>query len=340
MGGIMAEKTVSQRAPRTGIANVATRARVSPATVSRVLNGDPRVGETYRQRVEQAVRDLDYRPNRVAQSMRKQRSQVIGVVISDIENPHFSEMVRALEDTAYGAGFPVIVCNTDESSEKQRDYLRVLIAERVLGVVIAPSDPEGAEIAELLDDGIPVVAFDREVADPRADAVVADNVAAARMATNLLVEAGHREIAFVGGRPAVETGSERLLGYELAMRAAGLPPRSVDGAFRLETAGAVVRELLTGPSVPTAFVIANNLMTLGALGAMQDAGARAAVVAFDDPPWAPFISPPLTTLAQPVRRMAEDAMELLLQRVSGERTEPRRIIHRFEPRLRGSLSPA
>lgn len=340
------EKTlslISKSEPRAGIADVASRAGVSQATVSRVLNGDPRVGDSYRQRVEKAVKELDYRPNRIARSLRTQRSQVIGVVVSDIENPHFSEMVRAVEDSAYGAGYPVIVCNTDESPAKQRDYLRILISEQVLGVIISPSDPQGPEIAELLDDDIPVVAFDREVADPRADAVVADNIAAAREATELTIEAGHRDIVFVGGRTTVETGSERQLGYELAMQAADLTPRSIDGAFRLETAGEAVNDLLrSGRDVPSALVIANNLMTLGALGAIQDVGVsahRPTIVALDDPPWAPFINPPLTTLAQPVRRMAEDAMELLLQRVSRERTAPRRITHRFELRLRGTLRP-
>jgi len=159
----LVRETISQhdRSERTGIAEVARRASVSASTVSRVLNGDSRVGEAYRRRVMRAVAELNYRPNRLARNLRKQRSASIGIVVSDIENPHFTEMVRAVEDHAYRAGHAVLVCNTDETPDKQRVYLDVMLDERVLGVIISPSDPGGPEIGTLLDAGIPVIAFDR-----------------------------------------------------------------------------------------------------------------------------------------------------------------------------------
>ncbi len=322
------------------LADVARHAAVSPATVSRVLNGDPRVGESYRVRVLRVARELGYRPNQLARSLRRQRSGMIGVVVPDIENPHFGEMVRAVEDQAYDSGYCVLVCNTDETPEKQRTYLETMIDERVLGVIISPSDPAGAEITTLLDQGTPVVAFDREVADPRADAVLADNVKATRLAARLLIEERHTEITYVGGKTGVETGAERLAGYEMAAREAGITPRTVDGDFRLESSEAAVRGLLEGEHPPTALIIANNLMTLGALRAIRAAALRLpddlSLVGIDDPAWAALVDPPLTTLAQPVRRMATDAMELLLQRVTGARNEPRRIVHAFELRRRDS----
>jgi LacI family transcriptional regulator len=335
-------ESISQQgaSERTGIAEVARRASVSASTVSRVLNGDARVGEAYRRRVLRAVEELDYRPNRLARNLRKQRSASIGIVVSDIENPHFTEMVRAVEDLAYREGHTVLVCNTDETPDKQRVYLDVMLDERVLGVIISPSDPAGAEIGKLLDAGIPVIAFDREVADPRADAVIADNVGGTRTAVELLLSQGRRDLVLVVGGRDVETGAERLDGFTLAMRAAGLEPRSVDGNFRIDEAYEAVRELLAGPHRPEGLVVANNLMTLGALRAIREAGVgvpdELALVAIDDPPWAPFVEPPLTTLAQPVRKMAADAMELLLQRVAGTRAEPRRILHSFELRVRAS----
>lgn len=332
------------RRAAVGIKDVASRAEVSPATVSRVLNDDPNVGEQYRRRVLEAVAELDYRPNRLARNLRMQRSATIGVVVSDIENPHFSETVRAVEDLAYQRGYRVLVCNTDESPAKQRDYLGQLADERVLGVILSPSDPSGAEITEMIDAGIPVVAYDREVADPRADVVIADNVRAAWAATQLLIDAGHRDIAYVGGRREVETGAERLDGFELTMRAAGLVPRSADGAFKLDRARAAVGALLSEPKRPTALVVGNNLMTVGALGAIRDHALRVpddiALVGIDDTFWAEFVDPPLTTVAQPIRRMAADAMELLLDRVAGTRTEPRRIVHDFELRRRVSCGTA
>jgi LacI family transcriptional regulator len=329
----------------TTIAEVAQRARVSPATVSRVLNADPRVGGAYRDRVLAAVAELGYRPNRLARSMRRQRSGAIGVVVSDIENPHFSGAVRAIEDLAYSRGHQLLVCNTDETPEKERSYLEMMLDERVLGVILSPADPADDMIATLIDAGIPLVAFDREVSDPRADAVIVDNVRGARAATEHLLRAGHRRIAFVGGRPEVETGAERLDGYEIAMRAAELEPRSVSGEFRIDPARGAVAGLLAGPQRPTGLVIANNLMTLGALQALAEAGVRVpddvAVVAIDDPPWAPFVAPPLTTFGQPVRRMAADAMDLLLERVHGRRDRPaRRVVPSLELRVRASCGTA
>src|SRR5918999_2134242 len=169
------------------ISDVARHASFSPATVSRALNGDPRVGKPYRERVLRSIAALDYRPNGLARNLRRQRSGTIGVVVPDIENPHFGEMVRAVEDQAFDAGYRVLVCNTDESAEKQRAYLEALIDERVLGVIISPSDPSGEQISRLLDLRIPVVACDREVADPRVDAVLADNVKALRIAGDVLI---------------------------------------------------------------------------------------------------------------------------------------------------------
>ena len=322
------------------ISEVAAHAAVSPATVSRVMNGDARVGVEYRERVLRSVAELGYRPNALARNLRRQRSALIGVLVPDIENPHFGETVRAIEDQAYDAGYRVLVCNTDETGDKQRTYLETMIDERAAGVIISPSDPGGAEIGRLLDLGIAVVAFDREVEDPRADAVLGDNIRAARLAGGLLAEAGHRDIVFVGGRADVETGAERLLGYELAMRDADLPMRVIAGEFRLERAEAAVADLLGHETPPSAMVAANNLMTLGALRAIRAAGLRVpddiAIVGIDDPAWASIVDPPLTCFVQPVRCMAADAMELLLQRVTGARHDPRRIVHPFELRRRAS----
>lgn len=315
---------------------------MSPATVSRVLNNDVRVGSRYRRRVLDVVEELGYRPNRLARNLRRQRSGAIGVVVSDIENPHFTEMLRAVEDVAYTSGYRVLVCNTDETPAKQSTYLTELMDERVLGVILSPSDPGGAEIHRLIDHDIPLVAFDREVADSRADTVIADNIHGARAATELAIEAGHRAIVFVAGRTEVETGRERLDGYEIAMLAAGLEPHHVDGDFRMEASHSAVAALLAQRHRPTAVVIANNLMTAGALRAIREAGLHVpddiSLVGIDDPFWADLVDPPLTTMAQPVRQMAADAAELLIERVTGVRSAPRRIVHRFELRRRASCS--
>jgi LacI family transcriptional regulator len=319
--------------------DVAERAGVSPATVSRVLNGAASVRPEYRERVLRAVEEVGYRPNRLASNLRRQKAEMIGVVISDIENPHFTQMVRAVEDAAYRRGYRVLLCNTDETAQKQKAYLQMLAAERVLGVLISPSDPAGEEISELIDLGIPVIAFDRTVEDPRADAVVVDNAAGVRLATEFLIRAGHERIGFVSGLGGIETSVERQAGYEGAMREAGLEPRSAAGGFRIADGRMATEELLDGGDF-TALIVGNNLMTIGALETLRDRGIRVpeemALVAVDDPFWAELVEPPLTTLAQPVREMADCSVELLLERIGGRRERPKRVVFDFELRVRGS----
>ena len=332
------EKPNSSTSP--GIREVARLAQVSPATVSRVLNGAEQVGEEYRRRVLDAVARTEYRPNRLARNLRRQRAEMIGVVVSDIENPHFSETVRVVEDEAFRAGYRVLLCNTDETPAKQQVYLEMLADERVRAAIVSPADAACTGVESLLSLGIPVVAFDREILDPRADAVVCDNVAGARRATEHLIWLGHERIAFLGGNPEVETGAERLEGYTEAMRAAGLVPFSLGGGFRADAAQVAVSELLALPKPPTALVVANNLMTPGTLRAAREANVeipgRLALVAFDDPPWAELVEPPLTTLAQSVRRMASAAMQLALERVEQDRAEARRIVLPLDFRVRRS----
>lgn len=323
--------------------DVAEKAGVSPATVSRVLNGVPTVGAEHRERVLKVIEEMGYRPNRLASNLRRQKAEVIGLVVSDVENPHFAQMVRAVEDAAYRRGYRVLLCNTDETVEKQRAYLEVLASERVLGVILSPSDPDGEEISDLLDFGIPIVAFDRTVTDPRADSVVVDNAGGAREATEHLLKAGHTHVGFIGGLEKIDTGADRLAGYEAAMRHAGLEPRSISGRFRTEEAQAAATAIIDADGL-TALVVANNLMAIGVMRAIRDKGLRVpddlALVSIDDPPWAELVDPPLTTLAQPVREMAAASEEVLFERIDGGREESRRVVFDFELKVRGSCGTA
>lgn len=319
------------------IKDVARRAGVSPATVSRVLNESAAVGQAKREFVIAAIEELGYRPNRLASNLRRRQAEMIGVVISDIENPHFTQMVRAVEDAAYLRGYGVLLCNTDEDPSKQRDYLGVLAAERVAGVILSPTDRGAPEIAELFDHGIPVVAFDRGVADRRADIVMVRN-RSTRIGVGHLLDCGHTRVGFVGGPPGVQTADERRSSYEQAMAAAGLEPLLADGGFRAERGERAARALLKQGA--TALLVANNLMAIGALQATKTLGLRipddVALVSVDDPPWAKLTDPPLTTLAQPVRQMAEAAVELLLGRISNGSTNRQRRVFELELRHRGS----
>ncbi len=317
--------------PKPLLRDVAARAGVSPATVSRTLNGDSRVDPELQDRVRAAVEELGYRRNMLARNLRRQRLDAVGVIVSDVENPHFSEIVKVIEHEGFRAGYRALVCGTNESAGKQSAYLAMLADERVAGVIISPSDPNGPEITELLNAGIPVVAIDREVADPRADAVIADNVRGLVDATELLIREGHERIAFIGGRRGVETSTERLAGYQQAMRRAGLRSRTIVGEYRIDGGEAATRKLMESPEPPTAVVVANNLMTLGVLRAARDLGVEIprdlALVAVDDPYWATVVNPPLTTVSQPVTAMAKAAISLLLARLSGDESPPARSVH-------------
>ena len=328
------------------IRQVAARAKVSSATVSRVLNGSRSVASTYRERVLRAVKELDYHPNGLARHFRLQTADVVGVLVSDIENPHFTSMVRALEDAVYGHGKHLLLCNTDENPGKEGAYLEVMARDRVLGVLMSTSDPANPGISRLLDLGIPVVAFDRLVRDPRADAVIADNWAAGRLATELLLQAGHRHIACVSGPRTVQTAVDRLAGYEMAMRSAGLEPKSSSGWFRVDGACTATYELLETAGALTGIVVTNNLMAMGALKALNERRLTipdtVALVAIDDPFWSELVRPRLTTLAQPIRQMAARVVEMLFERLATRDREPR--IERFglELRLRescGTMKP-
>lgn len=323
------------------IRDVAERAGVSVATVSRVLNEAATVGPENRARVLEVIEELRYRPNRVARNLRRRTTAMIGVVVSDIQNPHFTELVRAVEDRAHEIGHRVLLCNTDEDARKQGDYLEVLASERVVGVILAPSDPHGVEITELLDLGIPLVAFDRPVTDPRADQVVAANAEAARQAVEHLVAIGHERIGFIGGPPSVATAAERQRGYEQALAVHKLVPAIADGGFRIEGGRQAADRLLDGRPRVTALVTGNNLMGIGTLAALRERRVavpdEVAVVSFDDPFWAALMQPALTTLAQPVRAMAVRAVDLLLDQIAGERRATgRKVEFPLELRIRAS----
>lgn len=323
-----------------GIRDVASQAGVSPATASRALNGSVTVSDALRASVLEAASDLGYRPNNLARSLRRQRTDTIGVIVSDIANPHHSEAVRVMEDAASRARWRVVLCNSDERVDKQRAYLRLLADERVGAVILSAADEAGSGTDALLDLGIPVLAFDRVITDPRVDAVTCDNEAGVHALTRHLIDLGHRRIGFVGGRAHVATGSARLLGYRAAMREAGLRTLVEDGDFRADRAEAATRRLLQRASRPTALVVANNTMAGGTLRAVRRAGLvvpdEIALATVDDPVWAELVDPPLTALAQPVRAMAEAAVRLVLERVAGERDVSVHLVMPMELRVRRS----
>ena len=304
--------------------DVAHRAGVSPATVSRVVNNPTLVSEGTRARVEQVIAEMGYHPSRVARRLRVEsgRSNLIGLVIPDIQNLFFADIVRGVEDTAQRHGYTVFLGNADEDVEKERHYLDVMRSEAVDGVILPPSCETDTAAAQLVRDGIPVVCVDRRLAKLKVDTVVIDNVQGAFEATEHLLALGHRRIGFIGGRVHLSTSRERLQGYRQAFQNRDIPMdptlvRAGDG--RQESGCQLAAELLELADPPTALVAGNNLMALGALEAIHARGLRipedVAIIGYDDTPWARALNPPLTTVRQPGHELGSRAMELLLQRI-------------------------
>ncbi|NUO92352.1 MAG: LacI family DNA-binding transcriptional regulator [Dermatophilaceae bacterium] len=300
--------------------DVASLAGVSPATVSRVLNGVANVDEALAERVRDAARQLDYRANGVARSLRLQRTDVWALIISDIENPFFTSVARGVEDIAQREGFSVILCNTDGNPEKEARYLDVAEREQVSGVVISPNR-SGSDISRLMAASIPIVAVDRHLDQP-VDTVVVDSEHGAEEATRHLFEQGWNRPACVTGPTATETAEQRLEGYRRAWRAhRGRPLVSLvkHTDYNAETARTAVASLLRQANPPDSFFVANSLMALGALEEFRERGVvpgrDVGLIAFDDAPWARFVDPPLSVVAQPAYDMGCRAGELLLERV-------------------------
>lgn len=303
------------------IYDVARLAAVSPATVSRVLNDRSDVNPDMARRVRESVQQLGYRPNGVARNLRLKVAAVWALIISDIENPHFTSLVRGVEDGARASGHSVVLCNSDEQLERERRYVDVALAERMAGVVISPSSDRESALGPLLDAGVPVVTIDRRLRNSPVSSIVVANKRGAHEATRHLMEGGYRRIACVTGPLRTSTAAQRLAGYLGALAEAGVvaDPDLVRIADFKEVGGAdAVRSLLQLRKPPDAIFSANSLMTMGALGALADAGIRVAhdigVVGFDDLPWARLMHPALTTVAQPTYEIGRSAADMLLER--------------------------
>lgn len=324
------------------IYDVARRAQVSPATVSRVVNGRANVDPALAERVRAAMRDLNYRPNAVARNLRRSRTSMWAVIIADIGNPFFTSLVRGVEDVAQTAGYSVVLCNSDNDEAKEGQYVNAALAEQMAGVIISPT-AGSPHVSRLLDAGVPVVVIDRQTAGADVDTVLVDNEQGAREATGHLAAAGYRRIACITGPHGLFTAERRLAGYRAALDEAGLDhePALVRHAdFGVAGGHAAMDSLLTAGPRPDAVFVGNNLMTIGAVGRIFDEGVvvpeEMGVVGFDDVPWATLMRPALTTVAQPTYSMGRNAAELLTDRITDPKRPVSTVTLPTELRVRGS----
>ncbi|WP_027144424.1 LacI family DNA-binding transcriptional regulator [Mesorhizobium sp. WSM3626] len=351
-------KAPSRARPKT-VADVARAANVSKATAARVLGGYGVVSDTVRASVTAAAKALDYRPNELARSMTTGRSDIIGVVVGDIENPFFSLAVRGISDAAKAAGFNVILANSGEKIEAEKAAVRLLIGKRVDGLIVTPS--ESRDITHLRDihrSGRPLALLDRALPELDVDTVTVDDREAAIRATRVLIDAGHRNIAYV---TAVEgngheyfdlrqiyTSSvrERIDGFLAACRDAGIdrPERHVRlGATSFEATRRLADELLSGSERPTAILASDSVIALEILRAIRQRGMRIpddiSLITFHDADWTGVTTPPITVVDQPVYALGHTVAELLIRRLKGDIKPPERLVLRTAIINRGSVGP-
>ncbi|MDE0530612.1 MAG: LacI family DNA-binding transcriptional regulator [Albidovulum sp.] len=309
------------------IHDVARRAGVSSATVSHVINNSRYVAPHTRSKVLVAIESLQYRQNAVARSLRRNRTGTIGLMISDISNPYFSNLVRGVEDAVYERedNCKLILCNTDENSEKERLCIEMLLEKRVDGLILAPVGGNVEFLQNLAEGAFPLVMVDRFLEAVSADSVVVDNRAAAFALTDHLIRLGHRRVAVVMAELTASSIEERIDGYKDAHSNAGIalePDLFIHSNSDIDSAHRASAALLASESAPSAVFCTNNFMTLGMIRALNMSGKRCpediAVVGFDDFHLADSFRPPLTVAAQPAYEIGQEAAKLLFDRVSGK----------------------
>lgn len=320
------------------IKEIAKRASVSAATVSHVINNTRYVSDEVRARVDAAVATLGYVPNAVARSLRMRGTQTLGMMIPNICNNFFAELVRAVEDECYRQGYSLILCNSEDDPAKQIAYLRILMSKRVDGLVVISTGRDDDLCGLLATTWLPLVIVDREIEGVTADLVEVDHEHGGYLAARHLLDLGHRNIAAIAGPSDLVVSKQRIFGFERALREAGIPHRGdylVHANFTTQGGYEAVRRLLALAKRPTAVFACNDLLALGAIHAMREARLKVpedlSVVGFDDIALAAFVSPRLTTIRQPKQRIGELAAQLLIGRIKGQRDEVCRKV--LEPEL-------
>lgn len=316
------------------VSDVAAAAKVSKATAARVLGGYGAASEAVRDRVQAAAEQLGYHPNALAKTMTTGRSNSIGIIVGDIENPFFAQATRGAADVAKAAGYDLILLNSDEQAAAEENAISVLLAKRVDGILVAPaSTTDPSSLREAVERGRPLVLFDRVADGLDVDTVVADNLEGSRRLAELLLEAGHRRIAFVstiahdgdyrvGDRLGSSSVDDRVRGFVDALAAAGVddPARYVRLNARRDGVPAIVGRLVDDGV--TAIVASDSLIAQAAFRELRTRGVRipddVSLVAFDDADWTSLSAPGITVMAQPIHEIGAEAARLLIRRIAGD----------------------
>ena len=320
--------------------DIAARAGVSMGTVSHVINRKTTVRDAVRQRVQQAIDELGFRPNHLSRALRTQRTNLIGMVIPDITNPFFPSVVRGVEDAAYRASFRLLLCNADNDLQKESAYLADLQQFLAAGVILIPS----ADHKISWDSSAPLVCIDRVPANWPGDSVTVENFGGGYAAGRHLADVGHRIVGVIHGPSNVVTTSDRLRGFlkALADRGVSVSLEYIQqGAFDQESGYASCMRLLRLVPRPTALFAVSDLMAVGALAAVKafklSCPVDVSIISFDGLSFSDFTSPQLTSVLQPSYQLGHSAAQMLLERIQGDDSPPRKLVLPTELRIRDSV---
>lgn len=322
------------------IKDVARRAGVAISTVSAVINRSAPVSERTTAKVERAIAEIGYLPHGAAQSLRSGQSRLIGLILPDIQNPHFAAVARVVESVCLAAGYMAAVYSTSEDFDRETQILRMMRQQRVAGLIVIPTRSDAEHGARLRSEiHVPTVLLDSFVDGLPYDVVKLDNRSAGRLATEHLIEAGHRRIAVTTGRDNIMTGLDRLEGYIDALKAHRIELDEslfLAGEFNQEIAHDATLEVMRRKDPPTAVFALSNMMALGVYYALNELGLRVpddvSVISIDDFAFAAIMNPPPTVVAAPVAEMAGRAINILLEEIASKR-KPSGVRQLFAPSL-------
>jgi LacI family transcriptional regulator len=328
---------------RVTMSDVAREAGVSKMTVSRVVNNKGEISSATRQHVLQVITRLGYRPSAIARGLATNRTGALGLIVPDIANPFFSEIARGVEENAYAAGYNVFLCSTYEDPRRERDVLDSLEEKLVDGLILCSSRLSQDDLSVITDDFPAVVLVNRSVDGEEVGVVRVDNEFGGRMATEFLLEAGHRAVGFLTGPSTSSGGRLRVKGYHQALTAAGIaiqPTWEQGCSSNVQGGLEAAREFLPDHPELTALICFNDLVAVGALQACARLGRRVpddlAIVGFDDIPIAALVTPPLTTCRSAQSEIGIQTMNLLLKCIDGFSKECEEVVVRPELVVRAS----
>lgn len=317
------------------ILDVAKHAGVSKATVSRVINNNPKVNNEIRERVYAAIEELGYHPSAIARSLANSTSSTLGLILPDITNPYFPVLARGIEDAAHRLGYTLFISNTDNDPKIEQEYIQKMVHQQVGGIILISSILGEDKVNELQELQIPFVLCDRLIQGSPFDTVSIDNYKASYEAVTRLIEQGHTRICHLAGPSLVQSAEMRKQAYSDAMHEHGLESFVRIGSFTYE-AGYQLMDSILAETKPSAVFAANDLIALGAMNAIHNRGLNVpgdiAVVGCDDILFAQMSNPTLSTISVPAYQIGVTAVELLVERMRGVTTsEARNVVveHKF-----------